>query len=159
MTDERLGDLLALVARLPRGTGVVFRHHATPLGERRRLLRRLAVLAASGRIVLVRGGEAGIGGAGLRRHGGPGAFTWPVHDRAEAVRAVRRGARVLFVSPVFPTRSHPGARSLGPRRAAAIVRGLPAQAIALGGMNAQRFRHIERLGFHGWAAIDAWAVR
>ena len=61
---------------------------------------------------------------------------------------------MLFVSPVFATRSHPGALVLGAREARRIVRGLPVVVIALGGMNAQRFQRMT--GFDGWAAIDAW---
>jgi len=28
--------------------------------------------------------------------------------------------------------------------------------IALGGMTESHWRRIQRFGFHGWAAIDAW---
>ena len=63
----------------------------------------------------------------------------------------------LFVSPVHPTRSHPGAPALGPARAAAIGRGLGLSLIALGGMTPRRFRAMRALGFHGWAGIDAFA--
>jgi len=62
----------------------------------------------------------------------------------------------VFVSPVFATRSHPGARALGPIRFALMVRGLPIPVIALGGMTAKRARRLQLLGASGWAAIDAW---
>ena len=75
----------------------------------------------------------------------------------EAVAAVRRGAKVVFVSPVFATRSHPEADGLGPRKARRIAQGLPVTVIALGGMDARRFRKLT--GFSGWAAIDAWSSR
>jgi hypothetical protein len=48
------------------------------------------------------------------------------------------------VSPVFATRSHPGARTLGPLRAAAIARALPVPAIALGGVDERRYRRSPR---------------
>jgi thiamine-phosphate pyrophosphorylase len=41
-------------------------------------------------------------------------------------------------------------------RAAALARLGGRNLLALGGMNARRFRRIERLGFYGWAAIDAF---
>jgi len=41
-------------------------------------------------------------------------------------------------------------------RAAALIRLAPVPVIALGGMNEAGFRRIERLGFQGWAGIDAW---
>ena len=160
MTDERLGDALwAALERLPRGSGVMFRHYATPTAERRRLFARVRRVARRRGLVLVRAGAAAMRGeAGVHARRGRGLVTWPAHDRREAVAAWRAGARVVFVSPVFATRSHPGARPLGPLRAAAVARGLPVAAIALGGMDARRFRRLRALGFAGFAAIDAWSA-
>jgi thiamine-phosphate pyrophosphorylase len=160
MTDERFdarwpdGRLWTALARLPRGAGVVFRHHATPLPERRALFARVArVCRARGLTLVVAGAPVG---RGWPTHGRQGSLTWPAHDRRQAVAAVRAGALAVFVSPIFATRSHPGARALGPVRAAGVARGLPVARIALGGMTARRFRQLRALGFHGWAAIDAW---
>lgn len=160
MTDERQGAALwGALERLPRGGGVVFRHHATPARERARLFARVAAVARRRGLVLVRAGaipfrrETG-------RHGrrGSGLVTWPAHSRREAIAAVRAGAALVFVSPVFATRSHPGARTLGPLRAAAIARGLPVAPIALGGVDERRYRRrLRALGFAGYAAIDAWS--
>ncbi|WP_343888508.1 thiamine phosphate synthase [Sphingomonas oligophenolica] len=162
MTDERMGDgLLAAIEVLPRGAGIVFRHHATNRAERRALFEQVARIARRKRLVLVRAGperlgrgEAGVHGDLPRVH--PGLRTSPAHSRAQAVTARRAGADIVFVSPVHPTRSHPGARSLGALRAAAIARGLGLKTIALGGMDSRRFGRLRGLGFHGWAAIDAW---
>ncbi len=162
MTDERLADgLWIALARLPRGAGVVFRHHATPPAERRRLLAAVARVCQARRLMLVVAGASvphQPGSGPIATHGKRCSLTWPAHDRREAIAAVRAGARLVFVSPVFATRSHPGAFILGPLRAAAIARGLPAMRIALGGMDAGRLRRLRGLGFHGWGAIDAWQV-
>lgn len=156
MTDERMGEALwPALRRLPPGGGVVFRHHATPPAVRRALLRRVERIAAARRLVLLVAGGGGSGkAAGYGRS--RGAHGAAAHDRRDAERAARAGARLLFVSPVFATRSHPGAAAIGPRAAARIGRGLGASVIALGGMTARRWRRIRRLGFDGWAAIDAW---
>ncbi len=157
MTDERIGDVAAVVRRLPRGAGVVFRHHATPDGERRRLWRGLLRIARARGLVLVRAGPVALPGE-MGTHGRfkRGLRTWPAHSRAEALAGKRAGADALFISPVFPTRSHPGAPALGPRRARAVGAGLGVPLIALGGMDAGRLRRLS--GFHGWAAIDALAT-
>ena len=160
MTDERLGEgLWAALRRLPRGSGVVFRHYATPAAERRALFLRVVRVARARGLVVVRAGErAGAGEDGVHSMAhGHGLRTAPAHDRRAAVAAVRRGAKVLFVSPVFSTRSHPGTAALGPRKARRIARGLPVVVVALGGMDARRFRGMA--GFDGWAAIDAWGSR
>lgn len=159
MTDERLGDgLWDAVARLPRGAGIVFRHYATPLPERRALFARLARIARRRGLVLVRAGGVRLARREDGVHNGraSGFSTRSAHDRREAITARRAGTTAIFVSPVFATRSHPGATALGPHRAAAIGRGVGMPAIALGGMTARRFKRVRALGFHGWAAIDAW---
>jgi thiamine-phosphate pyrophosphorylase len=162
MTDERIGEgLWAAIEALPRGAGIVFRHHATDRAERRALFMRVALIARRKRLTLVRAGAAHLGPGEAGIHGDvrrfyPGLRTWPAHSRAQAIAAKRAGADIVFISPVYATRSHPGARALGPLQAAAVARGLGLKAIALGGMDARRFARVQRLGFHGWAAIDAW---
>ncbi|GGB38360.1 hypothetical protein GCM10011380_29700 [Sphingomonas metalli] len=156
VTDERVGDALwAMLARVPPGGGVIFRHHATPPAARRRLFRRVRRIAQARRLLLVAADPPLPGAAGT--HGRvPHALTWPAHDRAEVRAAARAGARLLVLSPAFPTRSHPGAPATGPARLARMARGSGLPMIALGGMTPRRYRRIRTLGFGGWAAIDAW---
>ena len=157
MTDERQGDALwDALRRLPRGGGVVFRHYATPAPERRRLFARVVRVARARGLVVVRAGPwCGAGADGVHNRRGRGVRTASVHSLAEARTAVRRAVDAVFVSPVFATRSHPGAEVLGGKQAQRIARGLSVPVIALGGMDAARFRTLR--GFYGWAAIDAWS--
>lgn len=158
MTDPRLGDALwAALARLPRGSGVIFRHYQLPPRERHALFARIATVARRRGLVLLRAGaEPMRGEAGTHGRRGRGLTTSPVHSRREAIAAIRAGADALLVSPVFPTRSHPGAPVLGPVRLGLLVHGLRVPVIALGGMDARKARRLKPLGIHGWAAIDAW---
>lgn len=159
MTDPRLGEgLWDALARLPRGSGVIFRHYQLPAAERRALFARIARVARGRGLVLLRAGaESMPGERGTHGRRGRGLTTWPVHSRREAIAAIRAGADAVLVSPVFPTRSHPGAPVLGPVRFGLLVRGLGVPVIALGGMDARRAKRLKPLGMHGWAAIDAWA--
>ncbi len=159
MTDERQGERLwPALEQLPRGAGVIFRHYRTALAERRALFARVRRVARRRGLVLVlAGGESWRGAAGRHARRGRGVVTWPAHDRREALAAVRAGADVVLVSPVFATRSHPGVRTLGLWRAAAVARGLSVTVIALGGMDERRWRRVAALGFDGYAAIDAWS--
>jgi len=157
MTDERMGDAMwDALERLPRGAGVVVRHYGSPSAERRAVLagveriarrRRLVVLGAGGLI-----GSGGVHNGRARR----GLSTRAAHNRSEIVAAVRAGADAVFVSPVFATRSHIGARGLGAIRFGLLVRGVRVPIIALGGMDAERARRLRSMGAHGWAGIDAW---
>jgi thiamine-phosphate pyrophosphorylase len=162
MTDERMGGMLwTALERLPRGGGVVFRHYGLGLAERRALFAKVARIARRRGLVLIRAGTERLGRGEDGVHGGRGygLRTWPAHSRREAMAGACAGADLLFVSPVFPTRSHPGGRSLGRARLGLMIRGLPVPVIALGGMNAQRAASLQPLGIYGWAAIDAWIKR
>ncbi|WP_235536947.1 thiamine phosphate synthase [Sphingomonas sp. Root241] len=161
MTDERMDESLwTALERLPRGGGVVFRHYGLGLADRRALFAKVARIARRRRLVLIRAGAERLarGESGVHAQRGAGLRTWPAHSRREAMAGVRAGADLLFVSPVFPTRSHPGARSLGQARLGLMIRGLPVPIIALGGMNARRAASLQPLGIYGWAAIDAWTT-
>lgn len=173
VTDERMGDALwTALGRLPRGGGVVFRHHATPPAARRALFRRVRAIARARRLTLVLAGpprdaigwraDGAHGPSPHRRAARPLVRTAPAHDRAALTAAKRAEADIAFLSPVFPTRSHPGAATLGPVRFGLAAREAGRRApplVALGGMDARRFRRLAPLGAGGWAAIDAWTGR
>ncbi|RZM22238.1 MAG: thiamine phosphate synthase [Sphingomonas sp.] len=158
MTDERMGDALwRALMRLPPGSGVVFRHYATPERDRRVLLRRVIRVAHARRLTVVVAGKSTIDADGVHgRAQTHGIRTWPAHSRIEALAGKRAAADALFVSPIHVTRSHQGAAGIGLAQAMWIGRGLGIPMIALGGMTESRWRRIQRFGFHGWAAIDAW---
>ena len=159
MTDERMGDALWPALRaLPPGAGVVFRHYGTPTAKRRALFLRVRRRCRARQLLVVSAGGALAGAEGVHRGRGGGLLTWPAHDRREAIRAKRAGAALVFVSPVRTTRSHPGAPALGPMRAARVAQGLGLTVISLGGMDARAWRRIARLGFDGWAGIDAFVT-
>lgn len=170
MTDERQGDALwAALERLPRGSGVVVRHYSLDRGKRRELVDRIArVTRRQGLLLVVSGtareaAAARAGGVHGRAPGGGFARslvrTAPVHSAREIVAAKRARADLLFVSPVFPTRSHPGASSLGRVRFGLLAKRAGLPVIALGGMTPRRAKTLRAFGTYGWAAIDAFGVR
>lgn len=147
------------LARLPRGSGLIFRHYHLPPEARRARFDRLARLARrrGHRVVLAGGAEQarrwGADGHYGARYGAPshGAGLWLA--TAHALRALRGAHRAdaVLLSPVFATRSHPGARTLGPLRFRLLAVRSPVPVIALGGMTRRGAR---RLGHAKWAAID-----
>jgi len=167
MTDERQGDsLLGALERLPDGAGVVFRHYSLAEGERRRLFREVEAVVSRRRLLLMLGAEPELAAAwgadgshGLcgGRQSAPGLLrSAAVHDLEELGAAEAAGADLVFVSPVFPTRSHPDARLLGTDGFAAIAAKSRVPVIALGGMDAARAQSLRGLNMYGWAGIDAW---
>lgn len=165
-------ELEAALARLPRGSGLVFRHYHLGSAARRARFVALARIARRRGIVVALAGSPALARrwradaiygppariaqvAGLARATGL-ARIGTVHSRREAVAARRAGADLVFVSPVHATRSHPGARPLGRLRARAIAAQAQVPAVMLGGMDTRRARALRP---YGWAAIDGLVIR
>jgi thiamine-phosphate pyrophosphorylase len=160
VSDARNDALLeAAMARLPRGSGLIYRHYHLPPAQRRaRFARLLRAARRYGHQVYLSGDARSA-----REWGADGAYGPPdrlargpalprlvtVHSLSDLRRAGRASA--LVVSPVFPTRSHPSARPLGTFRFAAIARRARVPVIALGGMTSRR---ASALRAEHWAAID-----
>lgn len=148
----RLPDPLPVLRRLPKGLcGVVFRHDAVP--GRLELGKRVAAICRDRRLVMVVAGDARLAArlhAGLHLRGGrrgvlpvAGFFTASVHDHAELTAAKKAGAKLLFISPVFATASHPGGGTLGALRWLSLARrAAPAKPAPLGGIDGARARSL-----------------
>jgi thiamine-phosphate pyrophosphorylase len=165
MTDPRMDDVLASIALLPKGSGIIFRHYEWAEGPRRTLFKQVKRLSRRGRHVLLladtplRAKQWGADGAHNRSlRVSQGFRAVAVHSVKEAALAEKIGADLIFVSPVFPTRSHPGSKTLGRVGLGQIAGKQRTKTIALGGMNAQRARSLTGLKIHGWAAIDAFRI-
>lgn len=156
--DAALEEILAL---LPRGSGLIFRHYHMKPGERRARYRVLSRIARRHGHAIVLSGDA----RQARRWGADGAYGPPrllargldlprfvtAHSLREIGQAQRARADAILLSPVFPTRSHPGARTLGPVRFRLLAALATVPVIALGGMTQRRARHLQ---WKKWAAID-----
>lgn len=166
VTDRRTDAVLdRALARLPRGSGVIFRHYHLPPAERASRFRALARMARARGVGLAWAGaarEARAAGADAC-YGSPAALARgpglvrlvTAHSLREIGAAGRARADAVLLSPVFATRSHPGAATLGAMRFRLLAARSGGPVLALGGMTARRAR---ALGAFGWAAIDGLAI-
>ena len=156
--DAALGRALK---RLPRGSGIVYRHYHLPPAERRARFETVKRAAhARGHLVVLSGsarearnwGADGAYGPPRRLGPGPAALRLvTAHSLREISKARNARAAAIVLSPVFPTRSHPDASALGAVRFLLLARRSPLPVVALGGMD----RHYaNRLRWRKWAAID-----
>jgi thiamine-phosphate pyrophosphorylase len=167
LSDARNDDRLeSAIARLPRGSALVFRHYHLPPPARRARFEVLRRLCRRRGVLIITAGEA-RGWPSDGRYGAPQGLgrTPPLrlaphlrlataHSLAEIGAAHRARASAVLLSPVFPTRSHPGAAVLGALRFLLMAQRSPLPVIALGGMTKRR---AARLPVWGWAAIDGLA--
>ena len=155
------GVLERVLHRLPRGSGLIFRHYHLAPAERRKRFDALVRLARRrGHMVALAGdagqarrwGAAGVYGPAHRRaRGGSIIRLVTAHSLREIGAAHRARAHAVLLSPAFATRSHPGGGTLGALRFRLLAAHALVPVIALGGMNARRAR---RLGTARWAAVD-----
>ena len=162
VSDDRNDAVLGQVLRkLPRGSGLIFRHYHLAPDERRQRFAELKRLARS------RGHKVALSAspAVARRWGADAAYGPPrslargpavirlvtAHSLRELAQAMRARAHAILLSPVFPTRSHPGDCALGPVKFRLLAARASVPVIALGGMNRGRARHV---GTAHWAAVD-----
>jgi thiamine-phosphate pyrophosphorylase len=166
---RRTPDPEAVIRRLPRGAGVIYRAFGDPgaVAQGRRLVR-----AARRRgVMLVAGADAALAtriGAdgvhlperaawkarGLKLARPRWIVTSAAHSRAAITVARHGGADAVVVSAVFPSASPSAGPPLGALRFAVLVREVRLPVIALGGVNAQTARRLARSGAAGLAAIE-----
>jgi thiamine-phosphate pyrophosphorylase len=162
-TDARVPVDLSV---LPRGAGVVVRHYDHP--QRASFVRALVAQGKTRGLIMLVAGDmhlalaTGAHGVHLPEHQlrfyrKPYAgfiMTAAAHNAKALHRA--RFADAVFLSPIFATRSHLAAITLGTHRAAHLLREQPRPVFALGGVKPHTSKQLAALGFSGLAAIDGW---
>jgi thiamine-phosphate pyrophosphorylase len=170
VTDpDRTPDPEAIAARLPPGTGVIFRHFGRPGAQA--LAARLAAVAAERNLVLLIGADAAlaaeIGAAGLHlperrladatslKAAHPGWVVTAAAHSADAVRqAEAAGVDAVLLSTVFESRSPSAGAPLGVIGLARIVQATDLPVYALGGVNDRTAGLLVGTGAAGFAAVD-----
>jgi len=175
MTDEdRGGDPIELVQQLPKNSILIFRHYTDPAREQLahqivRACRGAGVYCLiAGDIALARKcksdgvhfPEYQLGRLAVRRFM-PTQWitTGAAHNHKSARRIEALGLDAALLSPVFASKSHPGAVALGIWQFATISRYVSIPVIALGGVSPDRLRRLRLAGAHGIAGISLFSER
>ncbi|HEY1632619.1 MAG TPA: thiamine phosphate synthase [Rhizomicrobium sp.] len=159
MTDDAtLPDPRAAAHALPHGSLVILRGTALRFARDIHAIRGLRLLIANDGALAARIGADGIHLSEARAHEAahwrarhPG---WLITAAAHSLRATAVQADAVLLSPIFATRSHPGAKTLG-LRALTIARQAATPVYALGGVDAITVRRLDGGAFAGVAAISA----
>ncbi|MGF1544280.1 MAG: thiamine phosphate synthase [Parvularculaceae bacterium] len=153
---------------MPRGTAAILRDYDAP--RRAALAARLVAICRRRGVLFLVAGDAelaravGADGVHLSARSSrpplsrtPGLLTVSCHDREEMSRAAAWGADAVFLSPIFPTLSHPGAAVLGPAGFRALAAAQKTPVLALGGVDAGNAGSLAGRNIVGFGAIGAFA--
>lgn len=167
MTDRhRIDNPLAIVEALPARAAVILRDYDLP--ARAALARQLRRVTEARDVFLLIGGDAALAEAvkadGVHapstmnpdRSSTAGVLTAACHNEAELRRARACKVDIAFLSPVFPTGSHPDAPTLGAEEFRRLARETNLPIIALGGVNAENASELAGPNVVGIAAISAF---
>ncbi|ADM09021.1 thiamine monophosphate synthase [Parvularcula bermudensis HTCC2503] len=159
--DRRQGDLCQVMSRLPSAralkgpVAVIFRHYGLDDPTRRGLFCRLIPILESRGHLLFCAGRGGPPWPNRHATHGRHRTSWPVHDLRQGHQGRLAYSDLGYVSPIFPTASHPDRAPLGPLRGARIAAALPYPCFALGGIDLETGRRLVGLPFWGIGVIGA----
>jgi len=169
--EARSPDPMALINRLPQGSGFIFRHDFFP--DRKRLAlqvvkachkRNVLCLIASDLQLCIYAKADGIhfpehllrrpvyGLLHFKQRGG--LVTAAAHSLSAGLIAQNYGADAVFISPVFSTKSHVDSAQLGLMRFAQITQHLSIPAFALGGIDLSQTTRLKKSGAYGIGGIS-----
>ena len=172
LTDSvRLADPRDAVRALPARSGVILRHYDDP--DRPGLARELLAICRPRKIPLLVAGDARlarvVNADGLhlpedmlahdlgywRTWQRPGTLlSVAAHSPQALSKAALASADFALLSPIFPTKSHPGSKVIGIHRFASWASKARLPVFALGGVTLQNKARILASGAAGWAAIS-----
>jgi thiamine-phosphate pyrophosphorylase len=156
-----------LLRALPAGAAVVFRDYDDP--RRAATARRYASICRTRGVLFLVAGDDDLAEAtcangahwpaarlSSRRAASRGILSVSAHHAEELAVARAARADIVWLSPVFPTRSHVGAPSLGAEAFRRLAAGSPVPVLALGGVDASNAAKLAGVNVAGFGAIDAF---
>jgi thiamine-phosphate pyrophosphorylase len=167
LTDQdRTKNLLAVLPRLPRGWGVIYRHFGA--SNRYAVGREIARACRKRGLILLISADPALAQhiradgvhwpqarlRGVRQRGPNFIETASAHSRAALARAKAMGVDAAILSAVFPSRSKSAGKPMGALRFREIARNAALPVYALGGVTPANASGAMP-GAAGWAAIDA----
>ncbi len=172
MTDTfRVPDPLSVIQNLPRGAGVIFRHYEDPNHLkllhilRQECRRKGLIFLIAGDLKLAQRFADGVHFPEGMAKKLPGEIIRPykkfmittaAHNKRALAQAVKINVDAILLSPVFPTKSHEGAKSLGLTRFAIECEAVKRPIYALGGISQLSGRKLRQTNCAGIAGISGF---
>lgn len=168
LTDQKRAPQPQLIARaLPPGAAMILRDYEHK--DRAALAVELKSICAERGLFLLIGADSDLAEEiGADGHHAPAWYNGPqaafphainttsCHDAAALSGATAAGFDVIFLSPAFPTASHPGKAALGANNFRKLAAMSPAPVLALGGVTEENAHQLAGANVAGLAAIGAF---
>jgi thiamine-phosphate pyrophosphorylase len=172
MTDaKRLPDPSAYIPRLPAGSAVIVRHFSNK--QKEEIIKKIRLLCKKHKVKLLVSDSLHlalkyrldgvhfpektvrkIANCGsLKRYPKHLLFTTACHSERALHAAKRAGCHAALLSPIFPTQSHPGAKSLGSYQLTSLSHRSPLNLFALGGITQKTAQRISTCPISGFAGV------
>ncbi len=173
MTDKRVeGDILEIVANLPRGACIIYRHFAA--GDKEYIADKIRQTSFKRDLQFLIGKDeelarnCGADGVHLPERDLDKAVkiksrypdwivTGAAHNGEALAKCARFGLDAGFVSPVFDTKSPGSGAGMGVEQMQALVKKSNIAVFALGGINKDNVGYLLGSGVSGIAAVSAFA--
>ena len=162
--EERAPDPIKIINKLPKNLkiGIILRHYKSKsrLNIAKKLskickLRKYIFLIANDQQLAIKVNASGIhvpSWSTLRRINRRFLISTSLHSRKDLRNVTLSKSSIVFVSPVYFTKSHPDKKPLGPIRAALLAKQSKLNSIALGGISLRSTKRFKNLGFSGVAS-------
>ncbi|MFT6558204.1 thiamine phosphate synthase [Sneathiella sp.] len=167
--DQRGADPVKMAEKLPTNTGIIFRHYQTEY--RASLAHELSILCKKRKLKLIIAQNPALSKKirafgchlpeymvqrlPLLKHQYPDLyFSVACHSIRQVLQAQKYGANGAFLSPLFPTKSHPGSRVFSPYSLCSARQKLTMPVYGLGGVTNQKGQFLKGLGYSGYGAIS-----
>ncbi len=170
LTDRtRIPNPEIILRMLPKGVAVVLRDYQMP--QRTTFARRLKSICDQRGLKLIIGGDVALAhainadGIHLPSWLTPDKsaleslmVTASCHSAQEIERAAQLGAHIAFLSPAFPTDSHPGSAYLGPQQFDEMAATAAIPVMGLGGIDVTNAAKLAGPNVAGFGAIGAFNI-
>lgn len=170
---KRCADLNLAIKKLPKNSAVIFREYDLDEVSREKLAREIIAICRERNHKILIGKNVELARklradgihfsdndilpmAVFNRQNWPREFifSFACHNFLSVLKSQHLKADLLFVSPIFTTKSHPNIAPLGLMQLSKIIRVSKIPVFALGGVNEKNIHALKKLDLQGFGAIE-----
>lgn len=178
---KRCKDLTTIIKKLPKNSAVIFREYDLDDKNREKLAREILTICKEKNHKILIGknldlarklhadgvhfsdndilpSEVFLHKKNNLQIGSKFIFSFACHNFLSVVKSHRLPVDLIFISPIFATKSHEATPALGLQTLSKIVRFSKKPVFALGGINKKNLPIVKKLGAVGFGGIEIFRV-